>query len=836
MALRSGRVLRFATALAPLALAGCVGVVDAPPRAPAALISDALHNGGTPGFVFLPPMVPRPGSLGDNVWGVDPVVRIDQVRHDGTTLRTLASFTATTGPGRERLRIHERGRECDRDDDDGDRDDDDYYYARWFTDNANLSPAATYRARVLVPAAGGGLRELGFADVDVVRTEREFRSVDTQNYAPLVNGRVLRIKFRIECRAVDRDDDGVFDWRDNCPTVPNRDQRDSNRDGQGDACECLGVTCARSDACHVAGTCDRTHGRCSNPAAPDGATCTLPNATASCRSGRCAVGACDPGYADGDGNPANGCESGTLPTACGAARVDCTAGIPADSTATCVGGACGYACNAGFHRCGAACASDSAVTSCGASCAPCPAAAHATATCDSSACGFSCDAGWADCNGDPGDGCEVHVAGSDVNHCGACRAACPAATNAAPRCAAGVCGITCASGFLDCDPNVDGCETAPASDARNCGACGRACAVSETCQGGVCAAPMCTAPAASCDGVGANGCETDTGASVAHCGACGHACAFAHATAECSSGRCGFSVCAVGYGDCDTAQANGCEADLATTSDCGGCGVACAVGASCVGASTASGPSVACVCPSGTTACGGACVDTRTDARHCGGCGVACSVANGTAACTAGVCGVASCDAGYRDAGTSCVNIDDCAPNPCQNGGSCVDGVASYTCTCAGGFTGVNCEIGGCPTGSTAFQGRCYQAFFTLPPSSAPFNYWEWADGDCGARFPGGHLVSIHSAAENAFVRGLVPTHRGIMIGLSDASGPVNSFAWFGGSPLAYTNWHSGQPDSRVVLRFTSFLSEDWGMMLDEGTWFDVPYSDGNPYVCKFSP
>ena len=123
-----------------------------------------------------------------------------------------------------------------------------------------------------------------------------------------------------------------------------------------------------------------------------------------------------------------------------------------------------------------------------------------------------------------------------------------------------------------------------------------------------------------------------------------------------------------------------------------------------------------------------------------------------------------------------------------------------------------------------------------MPPSSAPFNYWEWADGDCGARFPGGHLVSIHSAEENAFVRGLVPTHRGIMIGLSDASGPVNSFAWFDGSPLAYTNWHSGQPDSRVVLRFTSFLSEDWGMMLDEGTWFDVPYSDGNPYVCKFSP
>ena len=37
------------------------------------------------------------------------------------------------------------------------------------------------------------------------------------------------------------------------------------------------------------------------------------------------------------------------------------------------------------------------------------------------------------------------------------------------------------------------------------------------------------------------------------------------------------------------------------------------------------------------------------------------------------------------------IDIDNCAPNPCQNDGECVDGIADFTCICVEGFTGKKC-------------------------------------------------------------------------------------------------------------------------------------------------
>ena len=38
--------------------------------------------------------------------------------------------------------------------------------------------------------------------------------------------------------------------------------------------------------------------------------------------------------------------------------------------------------------------------------------------------------------------------------------------------------------------------------------------------------------------------------------------------------------------------------------------------------------------------------------------------------------------------------IDECEPNPCENGGTCTDGINSYTCKCVDGYTGVDCATG----------------------------------------------------------------------------------------------------------------------------------------------
>ncbi len=49
------------------------------------------------------------------------------------------------------------------------------------------------------------------------------------------------------------------------------------------------------------------------------------------------------------------------------------------------------------------------------------------------------------------------------------------------------------------------------------------------------------------------------------------------------------------------------------------------------------------------------------------------------------------CRAGFY--GERCQEeVDECASNPCWNGGRCTDYVNSYTCQCPPGYDGINCE------------------------------------------------------------------------------------------------------------------------------------------------
>jgi RHS repeat-associated protein len=98
---------------------------------------------------------------------------------------------------------------------------------------------------------------------------------------------------------------------------------------QTDTCQtgaCVGgnpVTCAASDQCHDAGTCNPATGVCSNPAKPDGTACpdgTVCNGAETCSSGTCASGT--PLVLD-DGNP---CTADACNPVAGVSHTPVTAG------------------------------------------------------------------------------------------------------------------------------------------------------------------------------------------------------------------------------------------------------------------------------------------------------------------------------------------------------------------------------------------------------------------------------------------------------------------------------------------------------------------------------
>jgi uncharacterized repeat protein (TIGR01451 family) len=174
----------------------------------------------------------------------------------------------------------------------------------------------------------------------------------------------------------DTDGDGIVDARDICP-----DDYNPIQNTKKDSLSCGGC----------------------------GIVCSIPNGTATCNSGACAIGTCQSGYSDCDGLYATGCEHLDSGQMC----CDCA---PPNGTGACVAGAC-------------------------------------TIT--------GCNPGFSDCDKLSSNGCEYDDAGfpTDPNHCGRCDVKCSFA-NAAALCVAGSCQIGgCSGAYVDLDGKAaNGCE------------------------------------------------------------------------------------------------------------------------------------------------------------------------------------------------------------------------------------------------------------------------------------------------------------------------------------------------------------------------------------------
>ncbi|XP_061895062.1 neurocan core protein isoform X3 [Entelurus aequoreus] len=176
------------------------------------------------------------------------------------------------------------------------------------------------------------------------------------------------------------------------------------------------------------------------------------------------------------------------------------------------------------------------------------------------------------------------------------------------------------------------------------------------------------------------------------------------------------------------------------------------------------------------------------------------------------------CPQGFS--GESCeIDIDDCHSNPCQNGGTCIDEINSFVCLCLPSYSGATCEkdTEGCDHAWRKFHGHCYRYFSRR-------HTWEDAEKDC--REHSGHLASIHSPAEQNFIRGI--SHDNTWIGLNDRT-VEDDFQWTDKMDVQYENWRANQPDNFFAG------GEDCVVMIshENGKWNDVPCNYNLPYVCK---
>ena len=422
------------------------------------------------------------------------------------------------------------------------------------------------------------------------------------------------------------------------------------------------------------------------------------------------------------------------------------------------------------------------VAHCGACDAPCPASpSGAAAFCQAGTCMIACDDGFMNCDGDDENGCEASRTHPDS--CGGCGTTCVAPT---PLCQANPggghgCVDDCSAGTTLCGSScID-----LASDPEHCGDC------ETVCPAGVNAAAACSLSACTyacdsdyddCDGAATAGCEQSLH-TLEHCGTCTVTCGPAHATGTCATGSCGLDFCDDRWGDCNVDPADGCELALTSLTNCGACGTTCSVTR---GTPTCAGATCAVEsCDMGWGDCNslgsdGCEADLTTDASHCGACGTTCMTT-----CTDGRC----------NDETTCDGLDD-------NGNGVID------------------EGGVCPC-PTAHRGGHTYLFCTTR------RYWTSARDWCRGR--GYDLITIEDTAENSWAATEADSHRTDdtwWMGYNDR-GSEGTWRWSSGSSASYTEWAPTEPNNRY--------GEDCGEFAGsrDERWNDADCGNSNYSICE---
>ena len=90
------------------------------------------------------------------------------------------------------------------------------------------------------------------------------------------------------------------------------------------------------------------------------------------------------------------------------------------------------------------------------------------------------------------------------------------------------------------------------------------------------------------------------------------------------------------------------------------------------------------------------------------------------------------CNRGYEFQNGACLDIDDCASNPCDPNGKCIDGVDKYSCNCNSGYEfidGTCMDIDNCGNNPCGDNGTCVDGIEEYSCECDPG--YDQTDGTC---------------------------------------------------------------------------------------------------------